>query len=101
MFWGLEDDGDVYEGNEGRVRSIPAAAKNAHDRAFGSDETAGMKVDTDTGVMSFYRQCGVTHELIEGATIRGLPLNDAPLYFVGCPFNSGAALTTALPTALY
>ena len=91
-WWGLEDDGGIYEGAEER-RQLPSDLKSRKERAYGSRERIGCLADLDKRTISFYRD-GV---LLTGAVVKLPAAKDCgDLYPCACPFNSGATVSLVL-----
>jgi hypothetical protein len=79
-WWGLDDDGSLFEGAKGLT-------KRSSQWAFGWDDRVSFTLDTGTGTMHFSRN----GKLLKGAEASGIPL-DEPLYPVACPFGLGSSV---------
>jgi hypothetical protein len=100
-WWGISDEGAVFEGEQGCTRFLPDAANCSHGRVFASGDHIGFAVDMTAGTMHFFRN----GTLIDGAEITGFPTDD-PLHVVASPFDEGTSVlsesisTVPLPSEL-
>lgn len=95
QFWGIEDGGRKYEGNNNRSRPSGAsssngvqlsrneAARNSDNVLFGSREVITIVADIDARTLTYWRDARLL-----GTLVTGLPRGSV-LYPVAVPFNVG------------